>query len=175
MRKLVIGGALAATLLACYFAPADDGDIIAPANARAQVVAPAQELAHPLAAEAAPPALDIHPRIDDDELGNAFARQSWLAATPVQAEAARPAVSRTIKPTTVANHGAPALPIRFLGRFVDDGQAAYFLQVAERNVVAHVGDKVDDNYTLDSATGDTLTFTYLPLHQQQVLAARDTN
>lgn len=171
MRKLVIGSALAATLLACYFAPADDGDIIAPASARAQLAAPAQ----PLVAEAAPPALDIHPRIDDEELGNTFARQSWLAAAAVQAAPAQPAVSRTIKPTTVANNGMPALPIRFLGRFVDDGKAAYFLQVADRNVVAHVGDKVDDNYTLDSATGDTLTFTYLPLHQQQVLAAGDTN
>jgi hypothetical protein len=170
MRKLVIGGALAATLLACYFAPADEGDIIAPANARAQVAAVPQALV-----EAAPPALDIHPRIDDDELGNAFAKQRWLAAVPAQVAAAQPAVSRTIKPTTVANNGTPALPIRFLGRFVDAGQAAYFLQVADRNVVAHVGDKVDDNYTLDSATGDTLTFTYLPLHQQQVLAAGDTN
>lgn len=171
MRKLVIGAALAGTLLACYFAPADDGDIIAPANARAQPEAPQQQ---PVA-EAAPPALDIHSRIDDDELGNAFARHSWQAAAPGPAMVAQPAVSRTIKPTTVANNGMPALPIRFLGRFVDDGQAAYFLQVADRNVVAHVGDKIDDNYTLDSATGDTLTFTYLPLHQQQVLAAGDTN
>jgi hypothetical protein len=170
MRKLVIGVALAGTLLACYFAPADDGDIIAPANARVQFAAPPQ----PLVAEAAPPALDIHPRIDD-ELGNAFARHSWQAAAPGPALVEQPAVSRTIKPTTVANNGMPALPIRFLGRFVDDGQAAYFLQVADRNVVAHVGDQIDDNYTLDSATGDTLTFTYLPLHQQQVLAAGDTN
>jgi hypothetical protein len=166
---MVIGGALAATLLACYFAPADEGDIIAPASARAQVAAA------PAVAEAPPPALDIHPRIDDDELGNAFARRSWLAAAAPSAAAAQPAVSHTIKPTTVANHGVPALPIRFLGRFVDDGQAAYFLQVADRNVVARVGDKVDDNYTLDSAGADTLTFTYLPLHQQQVLAAGDTN
>jgi hypothetical protein len=177
MSKLVIGGALAATLLACYFAPSDDGDIIAPANARAQLAEPAHEQAPPLVAGAVLPALDIHPRMDDDEMGNAFAKQSWLAATPVQAGAgaAQPAVSRTIKPSTVASHGAPALPIRFLGRFIDDGQAAYFLQVAERNVVAHVGEKVDDNYTFDSATGDTLTFTYLPLHQQQVLVAGDTN
>lgn len=170
MRKMVIGAALAATLLACYFAPADEGDIIAPANARAQVAAAPQVMA-----EAPPPAHDIHPRIDDDELGNAFAKRSWAAAAAPAAAAAQPAVSHTIKPTTVANNGAPALPIRFLGRFVDDGQAAYFLQVADRNVVARVGDKVDDNYTLDSASADTLTFTYLPLHQQQVLAAGDTN
>jgi hypothetical protein len=170
MRKLVIGGALAATLLACYFAPADDGDIIAPASARTAAAPP-----QPVLAEAAPPALDIHPRIDDDEPGNAFAKHSWLATAPNQAPIEPPAVSRAIKPTIVASNGAPALPIRFLGRFVDDGQAAYFLQVADRNVVAHVGDKVDDNYTLDSAIGDTLTFTYLPLHQQQVLAAGGTN
>jgi hypothetical protein len=171
MRKLAIGAALAATLLACYFAPADEGDIIAPASARTPTASPL-----PLAlAASAPPALDIHPRIDDDELGNAFAKQSWLAAPQNQAPVGKPAESHTIKPSTVANHGAPALPIRFLGRFVDDGRAAYFLQIAERNVVAHVGDKVDENYTLDSASGDTLTFTYLPLHQQQVLAAGDKN
>jgi hypothetical protein len=163
---MVIGAALAATLLACYFAPADEGDIIAPANARAQ---PAQQM--PVAQTA--PALDIHPRLDDEDLGNAFAGHSWQGAAPGQAEG--PAPARTMQRAAATGNAMPALPIRFLGRFVDDGQAAYFLQVADRNVVARVGDKIDDNYTFDSATGDTLTFTYLPLHQQQTLAAGDTN
>jgi hypothetical protein len=166
MRKMWIGGALAATLMACYFAPDDDGDVIAPASARAYTVTAA-----PIAVQA--PALEIHPRLDDEDLGNPFAKQTWQAATPKQVIMAQ-AEQRAVKVAQSAA-GAPALPIRLLGRYVDEGKAAYFLQVGERNVLAHIGDRVDDNYTLDSVNGDALTFTYLPLHQQQVLAAGDTN
>ncbi len=62
-----------------------------------------------------------------------------------------------------------------LGRYVEDGKVAYFLQVGDRNVLARVGDKVGDDYHLDSDGPKGLTFTYLPLNQQQVLAAGDLN
>jgi hypothetical protein len=69
----------------------------------------------------------------------------------------------------------PPLPFQFLGRFTDEGKTAYFLQIDGRNVVARAGEKIDDNYQLDSVSGDTMNFTYLPLNQKQFLVVGDTN
>lgn len=186
MKKTTMAVALGATLLACYFAPDDETDMIAPAQARAipaatvaAVPAPAplaaavQDAAHD---GAAPP--EIRPRLQDEELGNVFARQSWQVQAAAEAAPVKPADSVSIKPvrvTAAVAGGAPDLPIRLLGRFIDDGKEAYFLQVDERNVVAYVGDKIDDSYTFDSAGEDSLTFTYLPLHKKQTLAVGDPN
>lgn len=150
MRRLVIGAALAATLLACYFAPEDEGDMIATASARSYTAAPAP--AAPADSAPPPPALDIHPRIQDDELGNVFAKQSWQQEAPKKIMAAPGEAQGQAGVAQAADNGAPALPIRFLGRYVDQGKAAYFLQVGERNVLARVGDTIDDNYTLDSVS-----------------------
>lgn len=180
MKKMTMAVALGVTLLACYFAPDDDTDIIAPAQARSIAQAPPAPTVQVQAAEPEAPALDIRPRAQDEELGNAFARQSWQAqiadAAPAQP---RPADSALTKPVQAraagAAGGAPELPIRLLGRFLEDGRQAYFLQVEERNVVAYVGDKIDDSYTFDSAAADALTFTYLPLGKKQTLAVGEMN
>lgn len=178
MKKMTMAVALGATLLACYFAPDDETDMIAPAQARA---IPAPSMASVPAAEPEPqpeqPLPEIRPRMPDEELGNVFARQSWQAQAATEAQPVKPADSVSIKPVRVAAAaaGAPELPIRLLGRFIDDGKEAYFLQVEERNVVAYVGDKIDDSYTFDSAGADSLTFTYLPLQKKQTLAVGDMN
>ncbi|HEX8610898.1 MAG TPA: hypothetical protein VF800_06370 [Telluria sp.] len=190
MKKMTMAVALGVTLLACYFAPDDDTDIIAPAQARSIAQAPppivpaAVQAAGPEAAlgaalEPEAPPLDIRPRGQDEELGNAFARQSWQAQVVAEAAPVKPADSAVTKPLqarpAASAGGAPELPIRLLGRFLDDGKQAYFLQVEERNVVAYVGDKIDESYTFDSAGEDTLTFTYLPLRKKQTLAVGDMN
>ncbi|ATQ73267.1 hypothetical protein CR152_01155 [Massilia violaceinigra] len=179
MKKMTMAVALGATLLACYFAPDDDTDMIPPAQARSIAPAPAVVVqAPPVEAEAEAPLLEIRPRTQDEELGNAFARQSWQAQV-ADAAPVKPADSAVTKPVQASASGnaggAPELPIRLLGRFLDDGRQAYFLQVEERNVVAYVGDKIDESYTFDSAGDDTLTFTYLPLRKKQTLAVGEMN
>jgi hypothetical protein len=181
MKKMTMALALGATLLACYFAPDDDTDLIAPAQARSVAPAPpVPALAPEAEAETEAPLLAIRARAQDQELelGNAFARQSWQAQV-LDAAPPRPADSSLTKPVqarqAAAAGGAPELPIRLLGRFLEDGRQAYFLQVEERNVVAYVGDKIDDSYTFDSAGADTLTFTYLPLQKKQTLAVGEMN
>lgn len=170
MRKSAICTALAATLLACWFAPDDESVVIAPAQARS--AAPLASVAQP---EAAPLLPGIRPRTDDDDLGNPFAKQTWQSEAPKKIMAA-PEEEPADKPLRAARKdGVPALPIRLLGRFVDDGKEAWFLQVEERNVVAHVGERIDERYTFDSAKAGTLTFTYLPLKKKQVLAVEDLN
>ncbi|MDQ1830939.1 hypothetical protein [Massilia scottii] len=181
MKKMTMAVALGATLLACYFAPDDDTDMIAPAQARTIAPAPAVVVQAP-PAEPEAPLLEIRPRTQDEELGNAFARQSWqgqVAGDLTDRAPVKPADSAVTKPVQASASGnaggAPELPIRLLGRFLDDGRQAYFLQVEERNVVAYVGDKIDGSYTFDSAGNDTLTFTYLPLRKKQTLAVGEMN
>lgn len=178
MKKTTMAVALGVTLLACYFAPDDDTDIIAPAQARSIAPAPAAPV-QAAVQEPDAPLLEIRPRGQDEELGNAFARQSWQAQVVAETVPVKPADSAVTKPVQARApgnaDGMPELPIRLLGRFLDDGRQAYFLQVEDRNVVAYVGDKIDDSYTFDSAEADSLTFTYLPLRKKQTLAVGEMN
>lgn len=173
MKKSLLGLALVATLVAAWFAPDDEADLIAPAVARSQApAAVAVPQGTGLAAPAADLSLAIRPREQDDQTGSAFGSGQWQNPAPLKPQSARVAV----QPAGAATAGPPsAPPIRVLGRYVEDGKAAYFLQVGERNILARVGDKVGDDFHLDSDGPNGLTFTYLPLNQQQVLAAGDTN
>ena len=180
MNKLVLGAAAAATLIAAWFAPDSDGGVVGPAAAtpreaaRPAAVAPAAPTADtPAAAQQDVIDLQIHPRMEDDELGNVFAKQSWHAQeAPLKVipKAEQAAQSQNTGPA-----GPPPLPIQFLGRFTDEGKTAYFLQIDGRDVVAHPGEKVDDNYQFDSVSNGSLHFTYLPLNQPQSLAVGDSN
>ncbi|GJJ01288.1 hypothetical protein RugamoR64_18260 [Duganella rhizosphaerae] len=176
MRKIVIGAAAVATLLAAWFAPDQDGGVVGPAAATTREAAPVAAAQAPMAA-ATPQAegidLQIHPRVADDEMGNVFAKQSWAPETPkkimmdqAQAQAAQQANTPS---------GPPALPFQFMGRFTDEGKTAYFLQIDGQNVVARPGEKVNDSYLLDSVSGNTMNFIYLPLNQKQTLVVGDTN
>ncbi len=164
MRKLAIGTALAATLLACWFAPEEDGVVMAPARAGIVPAAPAP-----------PPVLpEIRPRGGEDDPGNAFATRSWQAAAPASAE--KPAESNTVKPTVAAAPAtAPTIePIRLLGRYADEGKQAYFLLVDGREVVAYVGERIDERYNFDSADDGALIFTHLQTRKQQTVAIEET-
>ena len=189
MRKIVIGAAAVATLLAAWFAPDQDGGVVGPAAATTREAAPAS--APVLAAAATAPAtapapadvgvpaaatdgidLQIHPRVADDDMGNVFAKQSWAPESPkkVMMEQAQQAAQQASAPS-----GPPALPFQFMGRFTDEGKTAYFLQIDGQNVVARPGEKVNDSYLLDNVSGNTMNFVYLPLNQKQTLVVGDTN
>jgi hypothetical protein len=224
MRKIVLGVAAAATLLAAWFAPDQDGGVVGPAaattrepaaaiavaangagdsngggagdasapraDAAAGTATGAPNGAGPAIAGAAGGAsgaatggapatqwldLQIHPRVADEELGKLFAKQSWQPEAPrkvlpPQAAEAPPPARAAVQPG-----GAPPLPFQFMGRFVEDGKSAYFLQADGRNVVARPGEKIDDNYLLEGAANGALQFIYLPLNERQSLAVGDNN
>ena len=171
MRKLVIGSALGATLLACWFAPDDDSLVIAPA--RASVAAPETVPAPAPAPHAVLP--DIHLRGGEEDPGNVFATRSWEAAAPVSVD--KPAESKAVKPVT-ARSPSPAQagePIRLLGRYADEGKQAYFLQIDGRDVVAYVGERIDERYSFDGADAGILTFTHLQTNKQHTVAIEETH
>lgn len=182
MRKILLTTAAAATLIAAWFAPDSEGGVVSPAAARsgsaASPATPATAASGPdkPSADALRASLHIAPRIDEEELGNVFAKQSWTPqATGKQlaqaaAAAAAPPVAGNELPA-----GAPALPFQFLGRYSDDGKTAYFLQMDGQNLLARPGERVTDQYLLEAVEGNRLIFIYLPLNQKQILAVGDTN
>ena len=181
MNKLVLGAAATATLIAAWFAPDQEGGVVGPAAAtprEAAHSAPANPNFTPAApAPAAPPGIDLHiqPRVADEEPDTLFAKQGWGQSQDAPLKRLPPDALQVSQQQSNAPAGPPPLPIQFIGRFTDDGQTAYFLQIDGRNVVARPGDKIDDSYSFDSASNGNLNFTYLPMHQQQSLAVGDTN
>lgn len=179
MKKAVLGGAAVATLLAALFAPEDEGSIVGPATATTRQV---ERVAPPplVAATAAAPAnrvLAIEPRrgLDDEEAATLFAKQSWQPETPKKIMLDQQAAQAALPAARVDANAPPPLPFQFLGRFVDEGKAAYFLQAGERNVVARPGDTLEERYRFDGVVQGALQFTYLPLNQKQTLAVGDLN
>ena len=179
MKKAVLGGAAVATLLAALFAPEDEGSIVGPATATPRqvervAVAP---LVVAIAAAPANRALAIEPRrgLDDEEAATLFAKQSWQPETPKKIMLDQQAAQATRTVAAVDANAPPPLPFQFLGRFVDEGKAAYFLQAGERNVVARPGDTLEERYRFDGVVQGSLQFTYLPLNQKQTLAVGDLN
>ncbi|PHV29887.1 hypothetical protein CSQ93_01820 [Janthinobacterium sp. BJB426] len=179
MKKAVLGGAAVATLLAALFAPEDEGSIVGPATAttrQVERVAPA-----PLAAATVPQAnraLVIAPRRgldDEEEAATLFAKQSWQPETPKKIMLDQQVAQAALPAARVDANAPPPLPFQFLGRFVDEGKAAYFLQAGERNVVARPGDTLEERYRFDGVVQGSLQFTYLPLNLKQTLAVGDLN
>lgn len=178
MKKAVLGGAAVTTLLAALFAPEDEGSIVGPATATPRQVE--RVAVAPLAAVAAPQtnrALAIEPRraLEDEEAATLFAKQSWQPETPKKIMLDQQAAQATRTVSAVDANAPPPLPFQFLGRFVDEGKAAYFLQAGERNVVARPGDTLEERYRFDGVVQGALQFTYLPLNLKQTLAVGDLN
>ena len=178
MKKSVLAAAAVATLLAALFAPEDEGSIVGAATAttrQVERVAPAAQLA--AAVPQAMRTLAIEPRrgADDEEAASLFAKQSWQPETPKKIMLDQQAAQAALPVARVDANAPPALPFQFLGRFVDEGKAAYFLQAGERNVVARPGDTLDERYRFDGVVQGTLQFTYLPLNLKQTLAVGDLN
>ncbi len=179
MKKAVLAAAAVATLLAALFAPEDEGSIVGPATAtprQADRVALAA-LVTPASAPPARAGLVIERRraLDDDEAATLFAKQSWQPETPkkIMLDQQAAQASRTV--AAIDTNAPPPLPFQFLGRFVDEGKAAYFLQAGERNVVARPGDMLEERYRFDGVVQGSLQFTYLPLNLKQTLAVGDLN
>ena len=108
-------------------------------------------------------------RIEVDKLARAplaeggqdvFAARSWQPAR-------RPAPVAVVVPAPPV---APPLPFEYVGQMDGrEGQAAYLSREGEF-IVAKAGDVLGD-YRVEAVSSDTVTFTYLPLNERQVLAA----
>jgi hypothetical protein len=180
MSKILIGIALVATLIAVYFAPSED-DVVAPASTR---TATGAGTGAALGANTATGTggtggtgqqrvarIDLHilPR-DEQDMGNLFDSESMVAKEIQSAFSNVRKVPQKPEPPQ-----APPLPFRFMGRFIDGGEVAYFLQLNNNNIVMRVGDSINNTYTLEDASAGSLRFVYLPLKQKQSLVVGEVN
>lgn len=155
--------ALASTLLAAVFAPAEE-DVALPVQAATKPRVPHPGMQRGMPTETREAVLHIVPRQSSDRMNILFA-----AASP---ESRKPdaAVAVVVAPPPAA----PALPFRVLGYYEENGESSVFLEDRGESLVVKVGDTLrNDTYRVDSITEDQLQLTYLPLGQQQTLLLGD--
>ncbi len=96
---------------------------------------------------------------------NLFGGHSWYVAPPPP-----PMVVREPPPPS-----APPLPFTLLGSYSSSGGAPVFFLVKGDSVYdVHVGDVIENVYSVDSVSNGRLNFTYLPLKIGQFLAVGST-
>jgi hypothetical protein len=173
--RLALGLGLAATLLAAVLAPEAADDLVAPVqrnHSPTERGAPSSStgLTAATGASTSVDVLTIRPRSTDEDSPNAF-------GTVGHSPRATPA-SATVKPmkpqALVEEQQPPAMPFRVLGRYVDAGEETVFLQHAEQNIAARVGDVLSEQYKVESIAAGVLTLIYLPLNLRQTLDIGET-
>ena len=176
-RRGLLTLALAATLLAAWFAPPMHEEEVVPAPRVQDAAAPlaGRELTPPIqhlreAAAGRTQVLAIRGRDAGEEadLGDlrVFAVPPWgREAAKNRSEAAAPSGA----PAKAPAPRAPPLPFQVLGRYDDAGQALVFLQHHEENLVVRVGDTIAGAYRVEALRGRTLALRYLPLGELQTL------
>jgi len=150
-----------------------DPDAVEPARASS---ATAAHTARPAAAaaEAVPMAQALlrvaHRVADATASGSLFAAHSWYVPPPPPPPP--PVVQAPVVPPKPV---APPLPFTYMGSYTPSGSpAVFFLTNGEKVYDVHLGDTIDNTYTVDALNGAQLVFTYKPLNQQQQLSTGGT-
>jgi hypothetical protein len=95
-----------------------------------------------------------------------FAPHSWFTAPPPPPPAPPPP-----PPGPPPAPTAPPLPFAFMGSYKSDsGASTYFLTAGDRVYDVHVGDTLDNTYSVDAVKGGQMLLTYMPLKIQQSIA-----
>ncbi|MGB8436472.1 MAG: hypothetical protein WCE38_19665 [Burkholderiales bacterium] len=156
-RWVILGAALALTLVAVRWAASDDDiEVKSPRLPGAAVKPPHEAL----------------PRLELDRLNrlahaapaaDPFAPRSWQAMDQVERRTNAPPPPPPPRPQ------APKLPFTYFGQAIEDGQTTVFLLRGENSYVARAGSKLDDSYRVDRIDDRVIVFTYLPLGTRQEL------
>jgi hypothetical protein len=106
-----------------------------------------------------------HRVVDQTSAGALFASHSWYVAPPPP-----PPVVVDTTPAPPPKPVAPPLPFTYMGSYAPNGaKPVFFLTQGDRVYDVHVGDTLDNTYSVDAFNNGALTFTYKPLNQQQQL------
>ncbi len=193
-RWLVLG--LLATLVAAYFAPqADNGGVVlsertsqASAGPR-PAASPTPSPARPQAASALAPATPVSLT---GSSGPSVSSVSSVLATAATVLAVRPreafdgddglfkgrAVAQAAPPapplpaaaavaSAPAEEPVPRLNLRLIGRYVDNGSTAAFVQWQDQNLVVRQGEVLATHYRVEQIDEVSLTVRHLPSEQLQ--------
>jgi hypothetical protein len=98
-----------------------------------------------------------------------FAAHSWYVPPPPPPPAPVAAPAPPPKPE------APPLPYKLIGSYTPDGEkTVFFLSAGDKVFDVHVGETLDNTYSIDSYSNGQLVLTYKPLNQQQQLQLTGT-
>ena len=161
-----------AALVAGYvvFGPKDTGSV-EPARTSSSAAARAAHAAaaSPLSVPVAHTLLMLAQRVvEQSSAASLFAAHSWYTPPPPPPP---PPPAAAVETARVAPT-APPLPFQFIGSYTPNGQApVFFLTRGDRVYDVHIGDTLDDTYSIDSFANGQLLLTYKPLNIQQQLLA----
>ena len=101
----------------------------------------------------------LEARVDEGAKVDAFAPRNFgsAAAPQTNGPSAGPSARQ-----------APALPFRYIGKMIDNGKLAVFLQKGDESYSVMEGERVGD-YRIDAISENEIRFTYLPMKTKQTL------
>ncbi|HUG78665.1 MAG TPA: hypothetical protein VML57_14380 [Burkholderiales bacterium] len=140
--------ALAASVVAGREKPTLELDAPRPAPPKSAAAAPALDLA------------GLERRLAEGAGADLFAPRSF----------APPAAPAKPKPRVAAERpGAPPLPFAYVGKMLEDGKLTVFLARGEESLSVAAGERIGDEYRVESVSEHEITFVYLPLKTRQSL------
>lgn len=184
IRRLVLGVALVATLLAVVWLEENDTGM----EETVQPIMPAR--AAPSRASSAHDKKSEMTRLPVDQLGqrkfsaeadDIFAPTSWQPKRSPAGSAQSPfglgQVAKTAPPPVVASPPptAPPLPYKYVGKITEGEITRVFLSKAENNYIAKAGERLEADYRVDRIKDDAIELTYLPLGVKQTLPINNDN
>lgn len=162
-RWFVLGSLLVATLAAALWIDDEPAQTVAPAERPAKRQAGPEARSVPgemLAANASGIPAAAQPVGEATGDGEApgidpFRSKTWYVAPP---------------PPPPPRPVAPPLPFRYLGQIIEDQEIRVFVSNQNRQLTLKAGDTVDGNYRVEAITPGQVSFVYLLLKQQQIMA-----
>lgn len=112
----------------------------------------------------------------DPRAGELFASTSWAPKRPAispqqQAIIEQQRAQRVQAPPPTPT--PPPLQFKYIGKAIEGNKTWVFLTQNDENYIARIGEKVDEQYRLDTINDETVTLTYLPLNAKQTLPIND--
>lgn len=102
-------------------------------------------------------------RTSHSVIANLFEAHSWYKPPP----APPPRLRSSFESRAPV---APPLPFEYLGRYEQVGEDTVFVLANDDRVYdVHLGDVIENTYSVDAVVNGQLMFTYLPLNQRQRL------
>ena len=183
IRRLVLGVALVATLLAVVWLEENDVGMeetvqpIVPARAAPNKASSTLDKKSDMAFLTVD---QLGQRKFNPEADDIFAPTSWQPKRSPAGSAQSPfglgQAAKPVPPPIVAPPPtAPPLPYKYVGKITEGEITRIFLSKAEDNYIAEVGKRLEADYRVDRINDDAIELTYLPLGIKQTLLINNNN
>ena len=173
-RKLILGGALIATLIAVVMVEDEE-----------ELTIDTVETLQPTRSSSGKARVDINTidslevdllgqRAFNAEAGELFKSTSWVPKRPQitlkqQAEMEKQRAKAKAPPAPTP----PPLPFKYIGKVIEGNKIQVFLADSDEYYVVKLGGHIENQYRVDTMDDETITLTYLPLDARQTLTIND--